>query len=82
MSLFYLNGNVYSDVRGRAGERKSPSALSFCCKDIYGFSFQLCSYPARNMALAPLQVLYNMIQIQRNTWDPLGKTNWGTLPGS
>lgn len=76
MSLFflYLNGNVYSDVRGTAGERKSPSAFSFRYKDIYGFSFQLYSYHARNLALAPLQVLYNMIQVQRNTWDPLGKT--------
>lgn len=75
MSLFflYLNGNVYSDVRGTAEERKSPFALSFYYKDIYGFSFQLCSYHARNVSLAPLQVLYNMIQIQRNTWDPLGK---------
>lgn len=56
MSLFflYLNGNVYSDVRGTAGEHKSPSALSFRCKDIYGFSFQPRSYHARNVALAPL----------------------------
>lgn len=81
-SFLYLNGNIYSDVRGTAGEHKSPSPLSFRCTDMYGFSFQICSYRARNVALALLQVFYNMIQSQRNTWDPLGKMYQGMLPGA
>lgn len=57
----------------------SHPLLSFShCTDICGFSFQPCGYHARNVVLALLQALDNMIQIQRYTWDPLVKTYQST----